>query len=594
MSARANRGRFLGRLGACVVLAAAAGLPAPTARSAPPPPSKPASVGAQAAPARYDVLLRGGRIVDGTGSPWFEADLAIRGDRIAAIGPLKDATAKSTIDVHGLVVAPGFIDMLGQSEFTVLVDPRVRSKITQGITTELTGEGGSVAPQTPFTIEELLPTIADLKITVDWRDVDGYFGRLRQRGSAINFAHLVGATQVRMAVLKSDNRAPTPDELAAMKRHLARAMEQGAFGLSSALIYTPGTFAGTEELVELAKVAASYGGIYASHIRNESARLVPALEEAATIGEQARIPVEVWHFKSAGKPNWGRIGEGLRAIEAARARGVDITADMYPYPASMTDLSACLPPSAQEGGLKAMVARLLDPEERAGIRKAIETPTDDWENLYLQAGGAEGVLIVGVKKDANKKYQGKRLSEIAQERGVDPFTAMFDLLADEDGSVMCVYFLMSEDDVRTAMAAPWVAFDCDASGVRPDGVLGASMTHPRAYGTFPRVLGRYVREEKLLRLEDAVRKMTSLPARRIGLLDRGLLRPGLYADVVVFDPGKVIDRATFEQPHRYSEGIVHLFVNGVPVIRARAITDRLPGRALRGPGYAGPRHAGAR
>ncbi|HKN46899.1 MAG TPA: D-aminoacylase [Candidatus Polarisedimenticolia bacterium] len=532
------------------------------------------------APPLYDLILRGGRIVDGTGAPWFEGDVAIRGDRIVAIGRLERAAAKRTIDVRGLVVAPGFIDMLGQSELTVLVDPHVRSKITQGITTELTGEGGSVAPQTAFTIEQLVPTIADLNLTIDWRDYDGYFGRLRQKGSAVNFAHLVGAAQVREAVMKSDNRAPTQEELERMKRLVARAMEQGAVGLSTALIYPPGTFAETRELVELAKVASGYGGFYASHIRNESNRLVKALEEAASIGEQAKIPVEVWHFKSAGRSNWGRIGDGIKAIEAARARGVDITADMYPYPASSTDLTACLPPRAQEGGLQALVARLKDPAERARIRGEIESAEVEWENVWAQTG-PDNILIVGVKKAANRKWQGKRLAEIAKERGVDPFEAMFDLLVDENGTVSCVYFEMSEDDVREAMAQPWVAFDCDAGGVRPDGVLGAEMTHPRAYGTFPRILGRYVREEKILKLEDAVRKMTSLAARRIGLWDRGILRPGLYADITVFDPQKVADRATFDAPHQYSEGIVHVFVNGQPVVENGKVTDRLPGRVLR-------------
>lgn len=545
----------------------------------------------ESAPAEtYDVLLRGGRIVDGAGNPWFTGDLAIRGDRIAAVGNLKGVRARRTIDARGLVVAPGFIDMLGQSELTVLVDPHVRSKITQGITTELTGEGGSVAPQTPFTIEDLLPGIAEYKLTIDWRDFDGYFRRLKGKGSAINFAHLVGATQVRQAVLKSDNRLPAPAELEAMKRHVARAMEAGAFGLSTSLIYPPASFSDTRELVELAKVAARYGGIYASHIRNEADTIIPALKEAETIGEQAGIPVEVWHLKCAGRQNWGRMKEVVAEIESARARGIDITADIYPYPASSTGLAASLPPAASEGGVAKLVARLKDPAERDRIRKEVENPSGGWESLFHNVGGPEGVLVVGVSTPANKKYQGKRLSEIARMRGVDPVDAMFDLLVEENGSVGCVYFGMSEDDVRTSMATPWVSFNCDSSGVSPEGVLGASSTHPRAYGSFPRVLGRYVREEKVLRLEEAVRKMTSLPAQRLGLRDRGLLRPGMYADVTVFDPDRVIDRATFDAPHQYSAGIVHVFVNGAAVIDQGKITDRRPGRILRGPGY---RAAGA-
>jgi N-acyl-D-amino-acid deacylase len=541
-----------------------------------------------AKPANYDILLKGGHIVDGSGNPWIEADLAIRGDRIAAIGMLDQARADRVIDARGLVIAPGFIDLMGQSEFTVLVDPHVRSKITQGITTELTGEGASVAPQTPYTIGELLPAVADLQIQIDWSDLTGYFARLRRKGSAVNFAHLVGAAQVREAVLKNDDRAPTSEEMEAMKAQVARAMEQGAFGLSSALIYPPGAFATTDELVELAKVAAARGGFYASHIRNEGDDLLNAIGEAVAIGKRARIPVEVWHLKAAGEENFGKMADALKAIESARERGIDVTADIYPYPASMTGLSASLPPSASAGGNAAMVARLKDPKERAKIRAEIEGPSSDWDNLFHGAGRADNILIAGVRTEANKKYQGKRLSQVARMRGADPYDAMFDLLIEENGYVDAVYFEMSEDDVRKAMVTPWVAFNCDASGVRPDGVLGATMTHPRAYGTFPRILGRYVREEKLLRLEDAVRKMTSLPAQRLNLHDRGLLRPGLFADVAVFDPEKVIDKATFESPHQFAEGMRYVFVNGQAVIDQGAITDRLPGRALRGPGYRAP------
>jgi dihydroorotase/N-acyl-D-amino-acid deacylase len=569
----------------CVLLAAATQAGAATAAA-------PAGVSDPTTPPEtYDVLLRGGRIVDGSGNPWFKGDLAIRGDRIAAVGNLAKARARRTIDAKGLVVAPGFIDLLGQSEITVLVDPHVRSKIAQGITTELTDEGGSVAPQTAFTIEDLMPGIAEYKLTVDWRDFDGYFRRVKGKGSAINFAHLVGATQVRQAVIKSDNRLPTPVELDAMKLHVARAMESGAFGLSSSLIYPPASFSDTHELVELAKVAAKYGGIYASHIRNEAEGIIPALKEAETIGEEAGVPVEIWHLKAAGRQNWGRMKEIIAEIDSARARGIDMTADIYPYPAAATGLAASLPPTASEGGVAKLVARLKDPAERDRIRKEVENPSGGWESLFHNVGGPEGVLVVGVATPANKKYQGKRLSEIATMRGVDPFDAMFDLLVEEKGSVSCVYFAMSEEDVRVAMATPWVAFNCDASGVSPEGVLGLSSTHPRAYGTFPRVLGRYVRDEKVLRLEDAVRKMTSLPAQKLGLRDRGLLRPGMYADITVFDPEKVIDRATFDAAHQYSEGIVHVFVNGAPVVDQGKITDRLPGRILRGPGY---RPAGSR
>ncbi len=536
-------------------------------------------------PEPYDVILKGGRIVDGAGNPWFASDVGIRGDRIAAVESLDGARARRILDVRGLVVAPGFIDMLGQSEYTVLADPRVASKITQGITTELTGEGSSVGPMTEYIIAETRPLVSDLKIEIDWADHEGYFRRVAASGTAVNFAHLVGAAQVRMAVLKGDNRAPLPSELDVMKRHVARAMEQGAFGLSSSLIYPPGIFADTRELIELAKEAARFGGIYATHVRNESDQLAAAIQEAVTIGEQAGIPVEIWHLKSAGKRNWGRIAVALEAIEAARERGIDVTADVYPYPAAATDLSACLPPAASEGGITALVARLKDPAERARIRREIEHPSGGWESLLENTGGPEGVMIAGVRSESGKKYQGKRLTEVAAMRGADPIEAMFDLLVEENGSVDAIYFEMAEEDVRGALGAPWVSFNCDAPGVQPEGILGAKMIHPRAYGSFPRILGRYVREERLLRLEEAVRKMTSLPAQRIGLRDRGLLRPGFFADLTVFNPESVIDRATFEDPHRFSDGIVHVFVNGEMVVESGRPTGKLPGRILRGPGF---------
>ena len=540
------------------------------------------------APAQYDLLLRGGHIVDGSGNPWFTGDLAIRRDRIVAIGSLDPAHAARTIDVKGLVVAPGFIDMLGQSEYTVLAGPHVRSKITQGITTELTGEGSSVAPMTPWTIGEARPMTTDLKLQIDWADLRGYFHRLKTQGSAINFAHMIGAAQVRMAVVKGENRAPTPAELETMRGHVETAMRQGAFGLSSSLIYPPGAFAATEELIEMAKVAARFGGFYATHIRGESDDLLISLAEAARIGEEAAIPVEIWHLKAAGRQNWGKMDSALAAIEAARQRGIDMTADIYPYPAAATDLSACLPPVAQEGGLASLITRLSDPASRVKIRAEMEHPVTRWENLLKLAGGPEGVLISGVRTPANRKFQGMRLSEVAASRGTDPIETIFDLLVEEGGSIDSIYFLMSEDDVRRAMMSSFVSFDCDAPGVQPDGLLGEKRIHPRAYGSFPRILGLYVRQEKVLRLEEAVRKMTSLPAQRLGLADRGLLRTGMYADITVFDPASVIDRATFEDPHRFSEGIIHVLVNGVPVIDSGKITGKLPGRALKGRGFREP------
>jgi N-acyl-D-aspartate/D-glutamate deacylase len=568
-----------------LVLLSSSLAPAAPATVTPVPRAGAPAAAAATGPASYDLLLLGGRIVDGTGNPWFIGDVGIRGNRIAAVGHLQDATAKRAIDARGLVVAPGFIDMMGQSEYTVLVDPRVPSKITQGITTELTGEGASVAPQTPFTVKDLMPELEGLSVRIDWTDFDGYFARLMKKGTAVNFAHLVGAAQVRQAVLESDNRPPSATELTRMEGLVARAMRQGAFGLSTALIYPPGSFAKTDELIALARVAARFGGFYASHIRNEGDDLLPAIDEAARIGREAGLPVEIWHLKAAGQQNWGRMRDAIAAIEAARASGVDVTADIYPYTASMTGLAASLPPDASEGGNEALVARLKDPAERVRLRREIEGPSQGWENLFHNIGRADRILIAGVHLPANKKYQGKRLSEIATLRGVDPIDAMFDLLAEENGAVDAVYFEMSEEDVRRALGVPWIAFNCDASGVSPEGVLGSTMTHPRAYGSFPRVLGHYVREEKLLTLEEAVRRMTSLPAQRLGLRDRGLVREGMFADLAVFDPATVIDRATYEQPHRYSEGMVYVLVNGDPVVDKGRITGHLPGRVLRGPGF---------
>jgi N-acyl-D-amino-acid deacylase len=540
------------------------------------------------AAAPVDLILRGGRVVDGTGNPWFKADIAITGDRIAAIGRLDGRKAKRILDVTGLVVAPGFIDMLGQSEYTVLVDPQVLSKTTQGITTELTGEGGSVGPMSDYSRGEAAAQVRDLGITIDWRDHAGYFRAVARKGTALNFAHLVGAAQVRENVLEAADRDPTPAELETMKQRVAQAMEQGCWGLSTSLIYPPGAFAKTDELVALATVAAKHGGFYATHMRTEGEKVLDAIDEAATIGERAGCPVEIWHLKAAGRPNWGRMPEILGHIEAIRDRGVDMTADLYPYPAAMTGLAASLPPEASEGGLQALLKRLADPAERAKLRRQLETPGEGFERIFNASGGPEGLLIVGVKTPKNRAVQGKRLSEIAALRHVDAIDAMFDLLLEEGGTIDTVYFSMSEEDVKKAIAAPYVSFDCDAAGVRPDGTLGASLTHPRAYGSFPRVLGRYVRDEHVLGLEEAVRKMTSLPAHRIGLADRGLVRTGLFADLTIFDPGKVADRATFEAPQQISEGIVHVIVNGKPVIENGKATGATPGRILLGPGYRPP------
>ena len=541
-----------------------------------------------AAPTRYDLVITGGRIVDGTGSPWFYGDVGIRGDRIVAVGRVSADGARDTIDASGLVVAPGFIDMLGQSEYAVLIDSSARSKITQGITTEVTGEGGSVAPHNKRTLEAMREFLTKNDLTVDWRDLDGYFRRLERDGTAINIATFIGATQVRKYVIGFEDRAPNEAELARMVALVEEAMRDGALGLSSSLVYAPAYYSTTEELIALAKAASRHGGIYATHIRNEGAGIFDALDEAVRIGREARIPVEVWHLKVAGKPNWGRMPQVLDAIRQARADGVDITADQYPYHASSTSLASTIPAWAHEGGRDALLARLADPATRERLKRAILSGPDEpsaQESFWRGAGGPEGILIASVTNPDLKAFEGKRLSEVAEERGQDPTDCLFDFLIEDRAATGAIYFSMSEDDVRLALREPWIAVNCDSSAAAPDGPLSHTKPHPRAYGSFPRLLGRYVRQEKLLSLETAVAKMTWVAAKRVGLRDRGQIRQGMAADITIFDPERIIDKAEFGDPHHYAEGIVHVLVNGTPVIRNGVITADRPGRALRGPGY---------
>jgi dihydroorotase/N-acyl-D-amino-acid deacylase len=550
--------------------------------------------GAPAAPgagAVYDVLLRGGWIVDGSGNPRWQGDLAIRGDRIAAMGRLTGAGARETLDVSGLVVAPGFIDMLGQSEASALIDNRVLSKITQGITTEVTGEGGSVAPLTDRLVALDSEFIKKYKLAEDWRDLDGYFAHLARTGSTINLATFVGATQVRMAVIGFENRAATGSEQAHMEALVDTMMEQGALGLSTSLLYAPAIYAPTEELIGLARVARRHGGIYASHIRNEAAHEDEALDEVFRIARTAEIPVEVWHFKVAGLPQWGRMPHMIARIDSARAAGLDVTADQYPYIAAATSLDASIPQWAHAGGTDSLLARLRNRTTRARLRLEMITGGGD-ESPYVNSNGAEGILIAGPFQDSLHYLDGRRLSDVAKERHRDPVETLFDIVLADHARTGAIYFEMNEDDVQAALKTWWVAVDCDASGVAPDGPFGKDYTHPRAYGTFPRILGLYVRDLKLMPLEFAVRKMTSLAAQRVGLTDRGLLRPGMYADITVFDPATVGDRATFEKPHQPSVGISFVFVNGRAVIRRGQLTTERPGRGLRGPGYVPPERRG--
>ncbi len=537
---------------------------------------------------QYDVLIRNGRIADGSGNPWFAGDVGIMGDRITFIGRApQSATAKCVIDARGLVVAPGFIDMLGQSEEYVLIDRRAVSKITQGITSEITGEGGSIAPVNERTLAEEREFLERYKLTVDWRDLEGYFRRFERERPAINLGTYVGATQVRRYVLGDADRAATPDELRQMEKLVDEAMRQGAMGLSTSLIYAPAFYASTDELIALARVAARHGGIYASHIRNEGNTEAQALEETFRIGREAGLPVEIWHLKASGRQNWGNMKKVVAAIEQARASGVDVTADQYPYPASSTSLGAVIPPKYHEGGSAAFVARLKDPQQRAAIRRELENPNPAFENMWTGVGGPAGVLVVSVLDPALHQFEGKTIAQIAQEQKKDPLDALMDLVVAGRDNVGAVYFTMSEDDLRLAMQQPWVSVGCDSGGVAPDGVLGQSKTHPRAYGSFTRILGKYVRQEKLFPLEWAIRKFTSLPAQRVGLKDRGLLKPGFYADITIFNPETVNDRATFDDPHQPSVGIEYVLVNGVLTLERGKFTGEFGGRPLRGPGYRG-------
>ena len=528
----------------------------------------------------YDVVIRDGRIIDGTGSPWYAADLAIRDGRIAAIGHLAGAPARRTIDARGMVVAPGFIDMLGQSELTILVNPHLPSKIYQGITTEVTGEGGSIAPVNDAILQADHVTYDHYGIHPDWRTFREYFARLRKQGMGINLASYVGATQVRRMVLGDEDRAPTPAELARMQTLVREAMRDGAVGISTSLQYAPAPYAKTDELIALAAEAAKAGGIYASHIRDEGDTIDAALDEAFRIGREAHIPVEIWHLKAAGKSNWGRMPEILARIQAARDSGVDVAADTYAYPAGFNSFSAVIPPWAHDGGDRKLIERLKDPVQRARIRKELETPSKDWNNEWQQVTGPESFLIGAVQNPKLLPIQGRNLAEIAKLWHEDPIDAAFDILIQDEAFTGAAIFMMSEPDIRLALQQPWVSICNDSQGTAPDGLLGKEHPHPRAYGTFPHILRKYVREEKVLTLEDAIRKFSGLPAGRMRFADRGVLKAGMWADVVVFAPANIRDLATFENPNQLSEGMRFVLVNGVPVIDEGKMTNALPGKVL--------------
>ncbi len=546
-----------------------------------PAPGKPAT------PA-FDVIIAGGRVVDGTGAPWVSADVGIRGDRIAAIGRLDGQTAARRIDATGMVVAPGFIDMLGQSEFNVLVDGRAASKVTQGVTTEITGEGTSIAPLNDRMFNDWVATFERFRLSIDFHTLDEYFTRLETRSRpAINLGTFVGAGGLRSYVVGDSQREATAAELDRMKALVASAMEQGALGLSTSLQYVPSRFASTDELVELATVAAKYGGIYISHQRSESGLIDSSLDEVFTIARRAHIPAEVWHLKTAYKANWGRMPAVLARFDQARADGLDVTFDMYPYDRASNGLDACLPLWVRDGGLEPMLGRLRDRSLRDRIRREMDDPNiTEWENQWYGSGGAAGVMLSAVVEPSLKQYEGMTFDRIGAAMGTDPRDAVMDIVVADRARSDVIIAIMDERDVRTALAHPLMAIGTDSGARAVDGPLAASKSHPRGWGSFPRILARYVREERLLTLEEAIRRFTSRAAWRVGLTDRGILRPGMKADVTVFNPSTVRDVATFEDPARYSEGITFVLVNGQAVVDSGKITDARPGEVIRGPGYA--------
>jgi N-acyl-D-amino-acid deacylase len=533
----------------------------------------------------YDLVVRNGHIVDGTGSPWYAADIAIRDGHIAAIGHLDSATAQQTIDANGMVVAPGFIDMLGQSEKSILVNPHLPSKIYQGITTEITGEGGSAAPLTDAIRAADHGDYEHYKIDPAWNTFREFFARLEKQGMGINLASYVGATQVRRAVIGDGDRAPTVAELDRMKALVREAMRDGAVGVSTSLQYAPAPYASTEELIALASEGAQLGGIYATHMRSEGDAIIPAIDEAIRIGREAHVPVEIWHLKASGRQNWGRMPEIVAHIEQARRSGVEIGANTYAYTAWFNSFSAFIPPWAHDGGDAKLIERLKDPAMRARIRKEMETPSTAWDNEWDEIVGPEAILLSVVQNPQLLPLQGKTIAEIAKVRKTDPIDTIFDLLIEDHAATDVAVFGMAEPDVRLALQQPWVSVCNDSQGTATDGILGQEHPHPRAYGTFPHVLRKYVREDGALTLPDAIRKFSALPASRLRLTDRGVIKAGMWADLVVFNPDTVTDVATFERPNQLSEGMEYVLVNGVPVIERGKMTNALPGKVLRGPGW---------
>jgi N-acyl-D-amino-acid deacylase len=535
----------------------------------------------------YDFILRGGLLYDGTGNTPVQGDVAISGDRIAAVGNLADASARQEIDVEGLAVAPGFINMLSWATESLIEDGRSQSDIRQGVTLEVMGEGNSMGPLNDAMKTEMVHLQGDIRFQIQWTTLGEYLEYLEKRGVSCNVASFVGAATVRVHELGAVDRAPSAAELARMQELVRQAMREGAMGVASALIYAPGTYAQTDELVAISRAAAEYDGMYISHLRSEANQLLPALDELTHIARSAGIRAEVYHLKAAGRANWGKLEAAIKRIESARAEGSQITADMYNYTAGSTGLDAAMPPWVQEGGYDAWAKRLQDPKVRTRVEREMMTPSDKWESLYLAAGSPDKVLLVGFRNEKLKPLTGKTLAEVARMRRKPPEQTAMDLVVEDGSRVETVYFLMSEENVKRQIGLPWVSFNSDAASLAPEGVFLKSNPHPRAYGNFARLLGKYVRDEKIVPLEEAIRRLTSFPAENLRIRERGSLKPGFFADIAVFDPNTIQDHATYERPHQYATGMVHVFVNGEPVLRDGEHTGAKPGRVVRGPGWTG-------
>jgi N-acyl-D-amino-acid deacylase len=543
----------------------------------------PLMVAGQTSTAPFDVLIKGGTVYDGTGRAPRRADVAIKGDRIVAVGDLAKALARSVVDARGLAVAPGFINMLSHSETSLIVDGRSMSELKQGVTTQIFGES-SMGPLSDEMKRRRLAAQGDVKFDIPWTTLGEYLTWLEKRGVSQNFASFIGAATLREHVIGLEDKPPSPAQLEKMRELARREMEAGALGVTTALIYPPAFFAKTDELIELCKVAAKYKGKYTAHIRSEANQLVEAVQETIRIGREAGLPVEIYHLKASGQSNWPKMDQVIAIIEEARRQGLKITADMYMYPAGGTGLDASMPPWVFDGGPEAAYKRLQDPDTRKKIADAIRTPTNEWENLYYLAGSPDRLLLAGFKSEALKPLTGKTLGEVAKMRGKDPVETIMDLVFEDRSRVGTIYFLMNEENIKKQIGRPWVSFGSDAASMAPEGAFLKSSTHPRAYGNFARLLGKYVREEKVITLQEAVRRLTGLPAANLGLDHRGFLKPGMFADVVVFDPATIADRATFENPHQYSVGVKHVFVNGAQVLKDGEHTGAKPGKALWGPG----------